>query len=109
MLSIIVPVFNERLTLGLVLVRVARTLSDVSKEIVIVDDYSTDGTREWLRSNFAEEVHIGSRIEIDSSGQIMLAPAGQGRIISARVEYHKCNLGKGASVQSGLAVATGDV
>jgi glycosyltransferase involved in cell wall biosynthesis len=109
MLSVIIPVYNERLTLGLVLARVSCVLPDVRKEIVIVDDCSTDGTREWLRSNFGEEDHVGSGIEIDPSGQVVVAPPGQRPGCVVRVEYHECNLGKGAALRSGLAVATGEV
>jgi cellulose synthase/poly-beta-1,6-N-acetylglucosamine synthase-like glycosyltransferase len=46
LLSIIIPVYNERHTLGTILITVARALPNVSKEIVIVDDCSKDGTRE---------------------------------------------------------------
>jgi glycosyltransferase involved in cell wall biosynthesis len=109
MLSVIVPVYNEHLTLGLVLARVARAIPDIGKEIVIVDDCSTDGTREWLRSNFVEKETVGSGLEIDPSGRVVLAPPGQRPGIVVRVEYHERNRGKGAALQSGLAVATGDV
>jgi glycosyltransferase involved in cell wall biosynthesis len=109
MLSIIVPVYNERATLALVLARIGRVLPDVGKEIVIVDDCSTDGTREWLRSNFAQDRHSGSGIEIDPAGQVVLVPSGQGPGITVQVEYHEHNRGKGAALQSGLAVVTGDV
>jgi glycosyltransferase involved in cell wall biosynthesis len=95
MLSIIIPIYNEYLTLAPLLVRVSRALPDVSKEIIIVDDSSADGTREWLHSNFAEKTHISSGIEIDSSGQVVLAPPGQGLTVSVRVEYHEYSQGKG--------------
>ena len=45
MLSIIIPVYNERRTLAKVLVLVAQALAHVSKEIIVVDDGSNDGTR----------------------------------------------------------------
>jgi glycosyltransferase involved in cell wall biosynthesis len=109
MLSIIIPVYNECLTLGLLLARVSRALPGVNKEVIIVDDCSTDGTREWLRSNFGEKKHTGSGLEIDPSGQVVLAPPGQGPGITVRVEYHERNLGKGGALQSGLAIAAGDV
>jgi len=109
MLSIIIPIYNECLTLGTLLARVSRALPNVSKEIIIVDDSSTDGTREWLRSNFAGKNHVGSGIEIDSSGQVVLPPPGQGSTVSVRVEYHPYSRGKGAAVQSGLALATGNI
>jgi glycosyltransferase involved in cell wall biosynthesis len=111
MLSVIIPVYNERHTLGPVLARVARALPNVGKEIIIVDDCSTDGTREWLHSNFAEDSHTGYGIEIDGSSRVVIAPPGLGPGITVvvRVVYHERNLGKGGAIRSGLAIATGDV
>ena len=54
MLSIIVPVFNEVATLASVLAVVSEALPAVDKEIIVVDDGSTDGTREWLRANLPD-------------------------------------------------------
>ena len=54
LLSVIIPVYNERHTLGFVLHLFARALPNVNKEIIIVDDCSNDGTREWLKANFAD-------------------------------------------------------
>jgi glycosyltransferase involved in cell wall biosynthesis len=108
MLSVIIPVFNERLTLGLVLARVSRALPLVKKEIIIVDDCSTDGTREWLRSNFREQSLSFCSLEIDSSGNVVPIGSGQPAIV-VRVGYHEHNGGKGAAVQSGLKIATGEV
>jgi glycosyltransferase involved in cell wall biosynthesis len=83
-LSIIVPVYNEKLTINQVLERIQNT--PYEKEIIVVDDYSTDGTREILRS-------------FDSSE----------RIPSVRFLYHPVNQGKGAALRTGIAAATGDV
>lgn len=78
-LSIIVPVFNERATIRELLRRVAAV--DLDKEIVVVDDGSTDGTRDVL----AEIV-------------------GEG----ATVVLHDANRGKGAAIRTGLRHVTGD-
>ena len=51
LLSVVIPVCNERHTLGAILRVVTRTLPDVSKEIIVDDDCSKDGTREWLKAN----------------------------------------------------------
>ena len=79
-LSIIIPVYNEKATVLELLGRVESL--PVDKEIILVDDGSTDGTRDIL------------------SG---LAP---GR---AAVILHPANRGKGSAIRSGLAKASGDV
>lgn len=82
-LSIVIPVFNERPTLEEVLdrIRLAPTLT-LKKEIVLVDDCSTDGTREYLE-NLREE--------------------------GIRCFFHERNQGKGAALRTGFAHATGDL
>jgi glycosyltransferase involved in cell wall biosynthesis len=109
MLSIIVPVYNERLTLGRVLVRVGRALPGVRKEIIVVDDCSTDGTREWLRANFAKDCQTAAGIALDDAGQLSFTAATEEPDLVVRLLYHERNLGKGAALRSGLALATGDV
>jgi glycosyltransferase involved in cell wall biosynthesis len=83
-LSIIVPVFNEKNTVLQILERIERT--PYNKEIIVIDDFSTDGTREILR-------------ELEVSRGI---PA-------VRVLYHNVNQGKGAALRTGIAGATGDI
>jgi len=82
-LSVIVPVYNERNTVVEVLRRMRSVeLADgIEREIIVVDDGSSDGTRDVLRQ-------LG-----DST---------------VRVIVHDGNRGKGAAVRTGLAVATGD-
>ncbi len=82
LLSVVIPCFNERHTLRTLVERV-RAAPIARKEIIVVDDASTDGTREVLR----EEV----------------APLVQ------KVLYHPANRGKGAAMRSGIAASTGDV
>ncbi|MBM4436857.1 MAG: glycosyltransferase family 2 protein [Actinobacteria bacterium] len=79
-LSVIVPAFNEAPTIAAVLRRVAAV--DVAKEIIVVDDSSTDAT--------ATEI------------------AGAG-VPDVKVIRHRVNRGKGAAVRTGLAHVTGDV
>jgi glycosyltransferase involved in cell wall biosynthesis len=74
LLSVVIPVYNERRTLGTILVAVARSLPTVSKEIIVVDDRSNDGTREWLQANFPEGPRRGSAVDIDDQGDLVFAP-----------------------------------
>ena len=87
-LSIIMPVFNERDTIKEIL-RVVKDIP-IDKEIIIVDDFSTDGTRELLKSD----------PELDSG----LNPKSEIKMI-----YHNENRGKGTAIRTGLQYATGDV
>jgi glycosyltransferase involved in cell wall biosynthesis len=82
-LSVIVPVYNERTTLVEVLrrMRTVELPDGIDREIIMVDDGSTDGTRDVLRQ-------LG-----DST---------------VRVVLHDTNRGKGAAVRTGLESATGD-
>jgi glycosyltransferase involved in cell wall biosynthesis len=108
-LSVVIPVYNERHTLGAVLVAVSRALPAVTKEIVVVDDGSSDGTREWLQANFPDGSRNGSDIEIDRNGNLAFAPSPRAGGITVRPLYHDRNKGKGAGLQTGFAATTGDV
>ena len=50
-LSIIIPVFNEINSLPIILEKIVKDTSKIKKKIIIVDDFSNDGTREWLIKN----------------------------------------------------------
>jgi glycosyltransferase involved in cell wall biosynthesis len=89
-LSILVPVYNERNTIMELLRSVMDLDLGLKKELIVVDDFSTDGTREYLR-------------EMDLPG--LFDRNGD----SARLLLHDVNQGKGAAVRKALAVATGDI
>ena len=81
-LSVVIPCYNEAGTIRQIVERV-RSSPVESKEIIIVDDCSTDGTREVLQREVAPLV--------------------------ATVLYHPRNQGKGAALRTGFAAATGDI
>lgn len=79
-LSIVIPVYNEIGTVDEILKRVGSVSQD--KEIIVVDDGSTDGTTEWLKES-----------------------AGEG----VQVLFHQKNRGKGAALRTGFEKVTGDI
>jgi len=80
-LSIVIPVYNEKNTLNTLLTRVEAV--DYEKEIVLVDDCSTDGTREIVESYKNKKEYT--------------------------VVMHQYNRGKGAALRTGFAEASGDI
>ena len=83
-LSIVIPCFNEAKTIRTIVDAVrAAPVAGLEKEIIVVDDCSSDGTREVLRGEIVPLV--------------------------ARVLYHERNQGKGAALRTGFAAATGDL
>jgi glycosyltransferase involved in cell wall biosynthesis len=109
LLSVVIPAYNERRTLGSVLMAVADALPNVSKEIIVVDDCSKDGTREWLQANFANGLRSGPMIELDAKGNISFSSDPGPSTVTILPIYHERNRGKGGGLQTGFAAASGDV
>ena len=85
-LSIVIPCFNEKSTINIILDRVKESLKNnsiLNYEIIIVDDNSEDGTREILKDfELMQKVFV---------------------------YYHDVNLGKGAAIQTAIDHITGDI
>lgn len=90
-LSIIVPCYNEARTIATVYARLQALDVGKEKEIIIVDDASTDGSREWLMKQAATA---------DSTDT-----GADSRTITL---FHTQNRGKGSCIQTALKRATGD-
>jgi len=82
LLSVIIPVYNEKSTISEVIEKVSAVELPVEKEIIVVDDGSTDGTVEILQSN---------------------------SIKLANTYLTPVNMGKGAAVRIGLTLAKGEI
>src|SRR5579864_9378439 len=109
LLSVIIPVYNERHTLGAILAAVDRALPGTRKEIIVVDDGSCDGTREWLNACFPDGLRSGSDVSVGRDGNLVFAPPCDKAPITIEPLYHPRNLGKGAALRTGLAAMRGDV
>jgi glycosyltransferase involved in cell wall biosynthesis len=81
-LSVVIPVYNEKSTIEEIVRRVQAVDVGMEREIVVVDDGSTDGTRDILRRLAAEKL---------------------------KVVLHEKNKGKGGALQTGFSEASGDI
>ncbi len=110
-LSIVIPIYNEVSTVARVLSQVAGALPEVPKQIIIVDDCSSDGTTEWLRRNLATAEEVWRGVVVGGDGELHLTLNGpQDHAVSTCIVlFHDRNRGKGAALRTGFARATGDV
>ncbi|MBR4189654.1 MAG: glycosyltransferase family 2 protein [Kiritimatiellae bacterium] len=83
-LSIVIPVYNEAATIRTIVDTVKSvSIGPIEKELILVDDCSSDGTRQVLQAMQAEDAAL-------------------------KVLFHEVNQGKGAALRTGFGAATGD-
>lgn len=88
-LSIIMPVYNEKNTIEEIIKKVGG-VTGIEKELIIVDDFSTDGTRKFLKK-YTGNCNIPQGTEV------------------VKISFHDKNLGKGMAIRTGLKNVTGDM
>jgi|688.fasta_scaffold169548_1 dolichol-phosphate mannosyltransferase len=81
-LTVIIPCYNEKLTIEKLISKILK-IKNIKKQIIIVDDYSSDGTRELIRKK------LSTRVD--------------------KVIYHNKNMGKGASIKSASKYILGNI
>ena len=138
-LSIVIPIYNEVASLKELLQQVASVEIGMKKEMILVDDFSTDGTRDILKEIEAIQEDSDEIRQYISAPQIppiavshqpsavgnpegveaaetspesrkpKAIPAENASDISAKVFYHDVNKGKGATLRTGFQHITGDI
>ena len=118
-LSVVIPVYNERETLPRILRAVMAVLPGIRREIIVVDDGSRDGTREWISTTFPADSNEISGVRRNADGTIdflsgAAAADGDGvekaaGPVTVRPLLQAANGGKGSALRAGLTAATGDV
>ena len=82
LISIIIPCFNEKNTIEILIDKI-NNVKEINKEIIIIDDCSTDGTREILKEKVLNKVQ--------------------------KIIYNETNGGKGYSVKKGIEICSGEI
>ena len=110
-LSVIIPVYNETQTIGHILLQIVQAIPTIPKQIVIVDDHSTDGTSEWLRRNLGHSDGFWRSISLDDDGELKLSANGpqEGGGFWFTILFHERNRGKDAALRSGFSCAQGNI
>jgi glycosyltransferase involved in cell wall biosynthesis len=103
LISVVIPAYNEVNSLPLILKKLEEIPYD--KEIIIVDDGSKDGTREWICSEFG----VQNQVSLVQEGREGKQQTPGRYVTKMKVVFHGKNRGKGGAVGTGMQAATGDV
>jgi glycosyltransferase involved in cell wall biosynthesis len=102
-LSVVIPVYNELPYISLLLEKIKNvSLDGIQKEIVVVDDCSTDGTREYLKNLISSSNTENQNTPSIHSG----VSHGYGEL---KIFFQEKNFGKGAALRRGFKESSGDI
>ena len=82
LISVLIPCYNEKNSIEEIVSRI-NNLTDLEIEIIIIDDYSNDGTREILKDKIKDKV--------------------------SKIIFNEANFGKGYSLKKGIEAANGEI
>lgn len=112
-LSIIIPVYNEEKLIAKTIRRVISADSlGLEKEIIVVDDGSTDGTQNEIKSLLMRHSREGGNLHnkrMDPRVPFRVNKPEDDRTVSIKTIFNKKNQGKGAALKAGFKRATGDI
>ena len=106
-LSVVVPVYNERGTIREILRRIKSVR--IPKEIILVDDFSRDGTRELLQEIEREESESLAAGTANAPAPLVNPHRAAHAMNAVRIFFHDRNRGKGAALRTGFSKVTGTV
>jgi glycosyltransferase involved in cell wall biosynthesis len=98
--SVVIPVYNEKSTIDEILRRVLDT--ELRKEVIVVDDCSTDGTRQILENMAARQANGDKTAPPQDGGDAI-------ELRDLRFFFQAPNQGKGAALRRGFAQSTGEI
>ena len=109
-LSIVIPIYNEVTSLIKLLQQVVSVKIGMKKELILVDDFSTDGTRDILMEiDGIEDIPSEICTYLEVTETPINTDAENADALSVKVFYHDVNKGKGATLRTGFQHITGEI